>query len=232
MPSRLTPARRRGVEILDDPATPADIRERSMANVVRSNVLFGGTRAAVRALRGILPQLPNDTTLIDIGTGFADIPAAAKGIARNAGVTVAAFGLDVSEVVLRKALGVLNGAVLGDALRLPFRDGSFDVVTCSQLLHHFADDDARLLIRELHRVSRGWVIILDLRRSWIAAAAFWIASVLFWFDPVTRHDGTASVLRGFTAGELETLVRETTSVKPRVEHGPFWRLSATWTKSR
>ena len=83
-------------------------------------------------------------------------------------------------------------------------------------------------IAELHRVSKRWVIISDLRRSWLAAGGWWLASVALGFHSVSRHDGVTSVLRGFTAGELAALVHETTGATAEVRHGPFWRLNARW----
>jgi ubiquinone/menaquinone biosynthesis C-methylase UbiE len=125
----------------------------------------------------------------------------------------------------------VDGVVVGDALRLPLGDDSVDVVLCSQLLHHFVEADARRLIAELQRVSVGWVVINDLRRSWVAAGGFWLASVALRFHPVTRHDGVTSVLRGFTASELAALVYDAAGARPDVRRAPFWRLSASWSKS-
>jgi SAM-dependent methyltransferase len=227
---RLTPARRRGVEILDDPSTPGDVRARSMEDVVRANALLGGTRSAVRALRGVLPHLPRRAVLLDVGTGLADIPVRVIREAERASVALTTLGIDASELLLRSSRERLRGAVVANALRLPVADASADVVTCSQLLHHFAEEDARRVIAELHRASRAWVVICDLRRSWLAAAGFWLASLALGFHAVTRHDGVASVLRGFTAGELGRLVVDATGVEPRVDHSAFWRLSATWKK--
>lgn len=48
---------------------------------------------------------------------------------------------------------------VGDALNLPFRDRSFDVVAVHDGLHHL--DDPASAIREMARVARGGVIILD-----------------------------------------------------------------------
>ena len=228
MRARLTPARRRGVEILDDPATPSDVRARSMADIARSNVLFGGTRSAMQALRPLLSQLPRRATLLDVGTGLADIPIHARDEARRAGVSLTVFGIDFTESVARSARVRLDAAAVGDALRLPIADGSVDVAMCSQLLHHFVESDATRLIAELHRVSKGWVVVIDLRRSWIAASGFWLASVALRFQAVTRHDGVTSVLRGFTARELGALVHEATGESPMVRRGAFWRLNATW----
>jgi len=228
---RLTPARRRGVEILDDPATPGDVRERAMGDIARANTLFGGTRSAMEALRQVLPELPRRAVLLDVGTGLADIPIRTRDEAMRGGVALTIIGTDLRESLLRAAHAPLDAAAAGDALRLPIADASVDVALCSQLLHHFAEVDARRLIGELHRVSKGWVVVSDLRRSWVAAAGFWLASVALRFQPVTRHDGVISVLRGFTARELGALVREATGETPTVRHGAFWRISATWKKS-
>lgn len=224
----LTPPRRRGVEFLDDPATPPDVRDRSMADVTRSNTLFGGTRVVMAVLRRVLPRMPRSAVLLDVGTGLGDIPARAMREARRARVSLRVIGLDVSEGLLRTARLRLASVVAGDALRLPVADRSVDIVTCSQLAHHFRDDDVRRLVAELHRVARGTVVISDLRRSWIAAGGFWLASLALGFHPVTRHDGVTSVLRGFTAGELVRLVSDVTGVRPVVRRGIFWRLSVCW----
>lgn len=228
MPLFPVPARARGREILDDPETPEDIRARAMRDVVRSNRLFGGTRAVLRELRVIAGELPPRIRLIDVGTGLGDIPAAARAALARRDVDVEAIGVDVSEPLLLTARHVLQGTIAADARRLPIADGAADVVTCSQVLHHFFDDDLRTLIAEMHRVSKGWVIIGDLQRSWLAAGAFWLASSALRFHEVTRVDGMTSVLRGFRAGELVQLVRDATGVTPTARPGVFWRLTAVW----
>lgn len=225
MPSWLTPTRRRGVEVLDDPATPDAVRQQAMRDVARSNALFGGTRAVLRVVEPLL-AVDRDGLLLDLGTGTADIPA--RVMARRP--RVSAVGLDISLPLLRTARTRLT-AVAGSVLQLPLRSDSFDVVICSQLLHHFEERDAITLIREAHRVSRGWIIISDIRRSWLAAGGFWIASSALRFHPVTRHDGVVSVLRGFTGPELRSLIRRAVGADVSVERGVFWRLSAIWAKS-
>lgn len=168
--------------------------------------------------------------MLDVGTGLADIPAEARRVAAHGGVSLSAVGLDVSESIARLARRHLIAVVVGDVKRLPVKDNAADIITCSQLLHHFTDEGAHLVIGELHRVSREWVVVSDLRRSWLAAAAFWLASTLLRFHPVTRSDGVTSVLRGFTARELEALIVGAVGVRPRVRRGVFWRLTATWRK--
>jgi SAM-dependent methyltransferase len=225
----LTPARRRGVEILDDPSVDRRVRAQAMADVARSNALFGGTRVVRHQVRGLLPRIRGRALLLDVGTGSADIAAALQQDATAAGVDVCVMGLDLSEDLARGARQRLGtGAVVASALHIPLADRSVDVIVCSQLLHHFAEQDARALVAELHRVSRGWVLISDLRRSWLAAGGFWVASALLGFHAVTRSDGVVSVLRGFTVPELAALVRDSTGVTPRIFTGLFWRVGALW----
>jgi SAM-dependent methyltransferase len=230
MPAWLTPRRRRGVEYLDDPAVPDDVRLASMHNVERSNALFGGTRAVLSAFERELPTLPRQATLLDVGCGMGDISAALRRRAHHAGVTLTCIGVDVSEAVLRgeDARDRLDARVVSDALTLPLRDRCADVVVCSQLLHHFEPEAARRLLAELHRIARGAVIVADLRRSWLAAAGFWISALALRWHPVTRHDGVASVLRGFTAADLSALILAATGCRATIQPRLVSRLTATW----
>ncbi|OYV64129.1 MAG: hypothetical protein B7Z72_13650, partial [Gemmatimonadetes bacterium 21-71-4] len=168
--ARFTPARHRGIEYLDDPAVSAAVRRRSLRDVVRSNTLLGGAHALLAELDGVLPAPGTTVSLLDVGTGLGDLPDRARRLAARRGVTLAAIGCDASpSLVAAAAAGTaLAHAAAGDALALPFRTRSVDIVTCSQLLHHFEFPEARRVLRELDRVARRAVIVSDLRRSWIA----------------------------------------------------------------
>jgi 2-polyprenyl-3-methyl-5-hydroxy-6-metoxy-1,4-benzoquinol methylase len=226
----LVPTRRRGLEILDDPATDPAVRERSLHDVRRSNVLLGGLRAVLAEVARLLPLLGPRATLLDVGTGLADIPLAARELARKQGVTLVVLGVDDAESLSRLSGRTLDGSVCADARHLPFSDASVDVVTCSQLLHHFEDREVPRVLRELDRVARGHVIVSDLRRSWLAACGFWLVSWPLGFSGVTRHDGTLSVLRGFTAAELSRHVQLATGQHATVRRHLGWRLTASWEK--
>jgi SAM-dependent methyltransferase len=224
----LVPSRRRGVEILDDPATDPAVRLRSIRDVARSNTLLGGTRAVLAVLTALLRDVGARATLLDVGTGLADIPRTARDRAARLGVSLTTFGVDEAESLLRTTGSSLDGGICADARRLPFASASVDVVTCSQLLHHFEEQEIPSVLRELDRVSRGWVIVSDLRRSWLAACGFWLVSWPLGFHRVTRHDGFVSVLRGFTAGELARYVYDATGRRAQVRRHLGYRLTAAW----
>jgi 2-polyprenyl-3-methyl-5-hydroxy-6-metoxy-1,4-benzoquinol methylase len=219
----LTP-RRRGVEFLDNPAVDARVAERSMRDIVRSNTLLGGTHAVVATvIRALRDEHLEQATLLDVGTGLGDIPARVRARALRLGIAVRTFGLELNPALACRARSPALPVVRGSVLALPFRSGSVDIVTCSQVLHHFDAGDSRVVLRELNRVARRCVIVSDLRRSWVAAAGIWLASFPLRFHTVSRHDGVISVLRGFTRTELEALVRNAVSRDVRVRRRPPWR---------
>src|SRR5690348_3610496 len=111
-----SPKRRRGVEYLEQPGVADDVRVRAQRDIVRSNALFGGTRA-VRL--GTMPWLSErassrspsgasdsvDATLLDAGTGLADLPQQLHDLARLHGVALHTIGLDASLALLEAARG-------------------------------------------------------------------------------------------------------------------------------
>lgn len=225
----LVPSRRRGMEILDDPATDAMVVRRSLADVARANALFGGRRAVMRELECVLANAGGaPLTLLDVGTGWGDVPAAARALAQRTGVELRTMGLESSHAMALAVRSTELPMVRGTALALPFRDRSVDVVICSQLLHHFDDEKASALLKEMDRVARRSVIVSDLRRSWLAAAGIWLASWPLFFHPVSRHDGVVSVLRGYTVPELRMLVRRATGRDAATRTRAGFRIASAW----
>jgi ubiquinone/menaquinone biosynthesis C-methylase UbiE len=216
-------------EILDDRSLDSAVVRRSMRDVALSNALFGGTRAVLRELGGALTPATRTATLLDVGTGLGDIPAAARADARQRGVKLFTIGADLSQALVRESRKRLDAVVVADAGALPFRERQVDFVTCSQLLHHFAPKEATTILREMDRVARRRVIASDIRRSRLAAMGLWLASFMLRFHPVSRHDGVASVRRGFTAPELGALVTRAVGKTPRVRRHPGFRITASWT---
>ena len=227
----LTPARRRGFEHLDNPDTTPALRERSLRDVRRANVFLGGANAVLAEVRRLLPSLGGSASLLDVGTGLADIPLRARGLASRNGVQLYTIGLDEAASLVALSGAILDGGVCGDARRLPFATASIDLVTCSQVLHHFEDHEIGLVLGEMNRVARRAVIVSDLRRSWFAVGGFWLVTWVLRFHPVSRHDGVVSVLRGFTSDDLAGHVLRSTGWSATIRRHFGYRLTATWSPS-
>jgi SAM-dependent methyltransferase len=217
-----------GDEILDAPDVDPALARRSLRDIMLANSLMGGTRAVMHELEAVVPFLPKRATLLDVGTGMGDIPRRAREVAARRGIALDTVGLEAAEWLAADGRSSTTAAVVGDGRALPFATHSVDVVICSQVLHHFFDQDAIALVRELNRVARVRVIISDLLRSDLAVAGLWLFSFPLGFHPVSRRDGIMSIRRGFSPPELSTIVHAATGGEPRVRRYLGFRVAASW----
>jgi SAM-dependent methyltransferase len=218
-----------GTELLDDPAAdPATVAE-SLRNIARANLWFGGAAAVRyglgRALRGV--SAGKTLTLVDLGTGFGDLPRAAARWAARRDIRLVPLGLERSPVAARLARASGVPCAVGCAGAPPFRDGSVDVVLVSQVAHHLSDESAVRLFRICDRMARRAVIVADLRRGPLGPAVFWVGARALGFDPVTRADGMTSLRRGYTVGKLRALVAAA-GARDFVTRRPGYRVVAVW----
>lgn len=223
-----------GVELLDDPHADPDAVRAELRDIGRLNLLFGGVRAVVGALEPFFAAAgrgAGDWTLADVGTGLGDIPRAAARAASRHGITLRLVGIDrtrAAALAARSEQGLpALLPVLADGGLLPLAAGSVDVAIASQVLHHLPPAVAVRWIEGLDTVARRAVVIADLRRSRFAVAGLWLASFPLGFGPVTRHDGVVSLRRGYTRGELDTLLRAA-GVPSVARYRPGFRVVAAW----
>ena len=93
-------------------------------------------------------------------------------------------------------------SIRGDALRLPFADGSFDYSISSLFTHHLDDVETVRVLEELSRVTRRRIFIIDLHRHPIAYCFYRTVGRLFLHNRLLREDGALSILRSFKPQEL------------------------------
>ncbi|OMB86970.1 MULTISPECIES: methyltransferase domain-containing protein [Mycolicibacterium] len=98
-------------------------------------------------------NIPPGGLALDVGSGPGNVTAA---LARSAGLDGFAFGVDISEPMLARAVEAEAGRQVGflraDAQKLPFRDDVFDAVTSIAVLQLIPDAEAAL--GEMVRVLR------------------------------------------------------------------------------
>ena len=109
-------------------------------------------RLRVRAIRRLLDARA-DSRVLEVGVGGGNV------LERIGGRR---FGIDLSPFILGKAharLGAAAELVRGDAMALPFVDGAFDRVYCSEVLEHVLEPEA--VVREMRRVlaPSGLVVV-------------------------------------------------------------------------
>jgi ubiquinone/menaquinone biosynthesis C-methylase UbiE len=204
MPGPLTPRRRHDPELMDGPGLPPAEVVQAYRVLRRVNRQLGNLRTLRDELRRWLDEeRPGATaTLLDVGSGSGDLAASLRREAETRGVALRAVAADLDPIALGLAARERLGAIRADALRLPFPDGSFDLVTAAKFAHHFHGEGLTRLLAEMVRVARRRVVVLDIRRHWVAYAGFVLWSRLLTRSRLVRHDGPLSVLRGFTREEL------------------------------
>ncbi len=212
---------------MDSPVDAPDELERNLADIEFANRWLGGTAPLRREVRR-----SGARTILDVGSGSADIPQALVRDGRRRGVDVRATCLDRSEAMIAIARKRTGGDdrltfVCADGERLPFGDASFDLVTCSLALHHFEPPAARDLLREMRRVARVAPIVCDLTRSRLGWAATWLYAHAMSRNRLTRHDAPLSVRRAYEPGEAVALARESGWHNPRAHSEPFFRMTLT-----
>jgi len=120
-----------------------------------------GRDIAWRRFMTSITNLPKGGRLLDVGTGTGDIAFEAL----RADPSVRVIGLDFTAEMMKtgrkRERSELIGWCLGDALRLPFPDDTFDAVTSGFLIRNVLD--VQSAFREQLRVVKpgGRVICLD-----------------------------------------------------------------------
>ena len=109
------------------------------------------------------PCVPRGGLLLDLGGGTGDL---GLGVARELGAHVVVA--DPTPQMLRRVSAHPSISVrLAAAEALPFPDGHFDGLLCSDALHHFRDQGAA--VAEIARVVKpgGCVLVFEFRRTGI-----------------------------------------------------------------
>ncbi len=122
----------------------------------------------------LLAQRPILGTLLDVGTGTAQIPIALclrESAPNVVAVDLAEHMLRVGEENIRRArLSERIRLQLCDAKGLPFTDATFDAVMSNSIVHHIPEPGG--VLAEMVRVCRpgGLLFVRDLLRPWDDAA--------------------------------------------------------------
>ena len=217
------------LELLDGPLDDDLDLVGNLRDLARANRWLGGRVLSSQGLAALAPGgMP--VTMIDVGTGGADIPLALLDEARASGRRLSVTATDDRPEILDAAirldprLGTTTDLTLcvADGRSLPFPDRTFDVAHASLLIHHLEPAAAVQVLREMGRVARRGIVVNDLVRSRLAWVGAWLLGHLLTTNRYTRHDAPMSVRRAYTVAELTALIAAAgLRVEASAVGGPF-----------
>jgi ubiquinone/menaquinone biosynthesis C-methylase UbiE len=213
-------------ELLDtDAGTPAEVAT-ALSDLRNINRWFGGIATTQSMIAQVVGKHgARSLSLLEVAAGAGDVPHAASAHMRKAGVWLQVTLLDRAHSHLKNGSGNGSSAVAGDALALPFADGSFDLVSSCLFAHHLEPRELVQFVNEALRVGRTAVIINDLVRDPIHLALVY-ASLALCRSRFNRHDAPASVRRAYTVKEMNEMLKQTRAARVEIERRPVFRMGA------
>jgi SAM-dependent methyltransferase len=175
-------------------------------------------------------RLAPGATVLDVGTGFGrHVFECARRGARVVALDVAEDEVEHTAATLRALVdggevepAQLGGVLRGDATRLPFADGSFDVVITSEVLEHIQDDVTA--IGEMVRVLRPGGEFAATVPAWFPEKVNWMLS-----DEYHAPKSAGGHVRIYSKTELVAKLRAAGlcvrgSHRAHALHTPYWWL--------
>jgi len=213
-------------ELLDtDSGTPAEIAT-ALSDLKHINQWFGGISATESMVAKVAENLKTRSlSLLEVAAGGGFVPLAVAERMRESGIRLEVTLLDRAHSHLRGGTGNGTTAVAGDAVALPFADGSFDLVSSCLFVHHLEPPDVVRFVNEGLRVSRSAVIINDVVRDPIHLGLVYLSLPLY-RSRFTHHDAPASVRRAYKIDEMRQMLQETTATQVEIGRHPLYRLGA------
>ena len=218
-------------ELLDKNDIPFDDIERNMRELDFINTWLGGHGISIMGLRRLLEGRQR-LAICEIGCGGGDNLRVINRYCRRRQVEVRVTGIDYNAHCIRVAGEKWKESnaewIHSDYRNVSFENGKPDIIFSSLFCHHFTDEELVEQLRWMEaNAGVGW-FINDLQRHPVAWYA--IRRLTGWWSRsyLVKNDAPLSVLRGFSRGEWEELLR-----KAGIAHYSLqWKWAFRWLVTR
>jgi len=213
-------------ELMDDEALDPVEHFRALRGLQRINAWTGNAALVWRPVNDLAAKLGrNSLRVLDIATGAADIPIHLWQRAQAAGWDLKIDATDVSDKALQfaaencqragAAVNLKQLNVLEDTI-----DERYDLVMCSQFLHHLTDEQAEHVLAQMKSAAAHRVVVVDLVRSRLNWCQVWLATRTLTRSKVVHFDGPQSIRAAFTIGEIRAIADRAGFSSPAI--APQW----------
>jgi SAM-dependent methyltransferase len=192
------------IEMMDRPQPVSEELRVDLENLRKLNESFG-SYSLIRFFLNRWCKRDEELVLVDLCTGFGDIPRLAVDWCRRHGVKVRILAVDSQPATLEIARERSGGYpeiqfIKSDVFE--FTDPG-DLVFCSLALHHFSDGAAVRLVRQIGLMARKGALVADLERTDLTILGIHLLTMLIIREPMTRFDARVSIRRAFSFQEMK-----------------------------
>jgi len=222
------------LELMDRPQPVSPELERDLENIRQLNRWFG-SYALISMFLSDWIKPGSRLRIVDLATGSGDIPRLIAECGRKIGAELRIDALDRQSATLEIAqklsvpypeISFVEGNILEWRPAEPY-----DVVFCTLALHHFSDDDAVRVLQRCRELSHKFVLVSDLRRSWMATIGVHLLTATMFREPMSKHDARLSIARAFSFSEMNQLAKRAGWTNFGHKTFPFAR-QAIWLEAR
>lgn len=202
------------VELMDRDDVPEAVRSAILETLERTHGWIGTFERAYDLLGPFLYPAglgARPTRLLDIASGHGAFPVAIAQIsaARVEALEVTASDINPDYLPLTARRAAAAGVVLEnrllDALGSPLPVGEWDIITCSNALHHFGPGDTAVLLARAIPAARRAVVLLDPYRAASSAPVGVAIFALLGGGRPGMHDTLVSIRKSFVLEEVELI---------------------------
>lgn len=197
-------------EWMDRKEEADDELQEDLENLRVLNSAFGAHQMVLDFVRDRLSET-GEIRIVDLATGYADIPREIVRLARSENRRVRILAVDANPATLQLARDASREFSEIEFEQADIREFQIPrgvhLVLCNLALHHFSEGDAVRILANCAEAAPAWTFVSDLRRCGFLTFGIWLVTAFWLRAAMTRHDARLSAKRAFSHREFAELAR-------------------------
>jgi len=189
-------------ELMDDYSSGGQELREALRQLRLLNRIFAAAAPTLYGVKRLWVEAdkPRRFSIIDIGSGSGDVNRHILRWADENRVDLQITLADITEDACEEARILYYNEPRIHVLRTDLfglSERSADVITGTQFVHHFEEDELSKVVESMLKASRIGVVINDIHRHWLPWAAVWLVTRIVSDNRYILNDGPLSVAKGF-----------------------------------
>lgn len=199
---------------MDDFSLKGELLRDTLDKLGNINKWLGGNRVTLDGIIQLLKNQPKNKTytIIDLGCGHGDILRQVAKYGRKHEYSFRLIGIDANQDAIAYATelsseypNITFKSI--DIFSDQFETLNFDIALTTLFLHHFKEEEIKILLKKLYANANIGLVINDLQRSKLAYGLFKLLGLVI-TNQMIKQDGLTSILRAFKREELEEISQQ------------------------